>query len=916
MDKRIERSIDENTHLSEEFRFIAKICFGRIFDMLGKRNFERWINKRDLSSRIKELVIESMGPEDEREHPNWAGYYTRGTNRIRLRTTSSRDVATHEKFHFITDNGKGFPTFIDEGLTEYMKGMADGGANTYSENVATVKFLHEMFGDSIIKAYLLGQPRIFDNKIALALVNGNDSEKFKGLEKVTDFYKNLDVFHTYSYTKNKHESALLNSEDYSQEELDKMESDATKAKNAYQQVKDKIPDMFEKIVVARVTQMAQKLEFYRDGKLDLEFASKRIEEITKSIPLSYFEDYFTKREEIGLQIMKSAARVVVENSHLVAYDEGEARERKIDSFVTKMLPEVQITKYQVTRSPSKFKNDDPILEAENKDVVKKLLHVIASDNLDITTYLERLANLQEKFDIPDTTMEYILTKHNADRFTGSPVLSNINQSIIKNFPLFRTLSKMSDDREKDTIESTYRAIGDNRYIELRDNQRFFIEIDENGEIYEEELKYGHSVIFRGRERIDISYKNGMDDFEVSDRHGRIKPHYPISLQELKELEFGKIVTKGIFDKISKREFVTVLNDAPNPYSIEGINYTNEVDARSREVNWDEFLQEIQNYDVAIPESVKLHLINKMASELLDKTYGFGPRKNEAGAYVRQSDVLDIHFDVWDQLDVFFQKDATPSMKEMAKKKLSGASSKLNDLRKARVSETAKTALLSFETPEAQKRYFELQDKEKQIELDKKIKEFAYRDYLEIEDDNDENLAFRLKGVYTTADIDTRNRKLLVGKFAEGTKSLLKDLPESQREDTFDLIFSKMMRTAYGVGTKQLETDRELQRHFEIVKRAISRNVFLGEELEEENLSKSLNEFNLFHKNQAKENKKVAAVAFKDDNARKMYDVVMALSKDNVSLSDLQNQVKKLVEIHNGPTKDASSNSEKNLPEDK
>lgn len=75
MDKRIEKSLEENTGITEEFEELSKDCFERIFDMLGKRNFERWIDKRKLSPRIKE-------------------------------------------FHFITDNGDNFPTFIDEGLTE------------------------------------------------------------------------------------------------------------------------------------------------------------------------------------------------------------------------------------------------------------------------------------------------------------------------------------------------------------------------------------------------------------------------------------------------------------------------------------------------------------------------------------------------------------------------------------------------------------------------------------------------------------------------------------------------------------------------------------------------------------------------------------------------------------------------------
>ena len=131
MDKRIERSIEENKNLSDEFRAIAKTCFGRIFDMLGKRNFERWIDKRELSDRIKELVIESMTLEDEEKHPDWAGFYTRGTNQIRIKSYKNlrniEDTATHEKLHFMTDKGNTFPTFIDESAILFETICVSGG---------------------------------------------------------------------------------------------------------------------------------------------------------------------------------------------------------------------------------------------------------------------------------------------------------------------------------------------------------------------------------------------------------------------------------------------------------------------------------------------------------------------------------------------------------------------------------------------------------------------------------------------------------------------------------------------------------------------------------------------------------------------------------------------------------------------
>ena len=69
MDKRLEKSLEINSGITEEFEELSKDCFERIFDMLGKKNFERWINKRQLAPRIKELVIESMGEKEKKENP-------------------------------------------------------------------------------------------------------------------------------------------------------------------------------------------------------------------------------------------------------------------------------------------------------------------------------------------------------------------------------------------------------------------------------------------------------------------------------------------------------------------------------------------------------------------------------------------------------------------------------------------------------------------------------------------------------------------------------------------------------------------------------------------------------------------------------------------------------------------------------
>lgn len=288
MDKRIERSLEENVGITEEFEEFSKECFERIFDMLGKKNFERWIDKRKLAPRIKQLIVESMEEKDKRDNPHWGGYYTRGTNRIRLGEIS-KDIATHEKFHFMTDNGENFSTFIDEGLTEYLKSMVEGKISAYPENVATVKYLHHIYGDSIIKAYLLGNTSVFNNKISSSLAEGNETNQSYERKRVERFYENLDLFHKYNSAESKYHQALRAKEnEYSETELAQMEEEVYEAKKEYGKVELDIIAMLQEIAIKKVSKMAKNFEFYQNGTLDVILINKTITEILRTNAIKLF----------------------------------------------------------------------------------------------------------------------------------------------------------------------------------------------------------------------------------------------------------------------------------------------------------------------------------------------------------------------------------------------------------------------------------------------------------------------------------------------------------------------------------------------------------------------------------------------------------------------------------------------------
>ena len=54
----------------------------------------------------------------------------------------------------------------------------------------------------------------------------------------------------------------------------------------------------------------------------------------------------------------------------------------------------------------------------------------------------------------------------------------------------------------------------------------------------------------------------------------------------------------------------------------------------------------------------------------------------------------------------------------------------------------------------------------------------------------------------------------------------------------------------------------------------------------------------FHKELAESNKKHTLIAFKDENTRRMYDVIKGLVKSGASEGEVGTQVRTLIEIHN------------------
>lgn len=321
IEPRLNSILDSNEKISDEFRDLAKACFGRIFYMLGEKNFKRWIDRKQINSQIKELVIESMDTTDMETYPAWGGFYTLGTNSIKLSTVldtdSVKDTNVHETFHLLTDKQDRFCTFIDEGLTEYMKGMAINKPFSYKSNVDFVKFMHETLGDSVIKAYLTGKAQLFDEQL-LNLVNYDNKTNISDIKA---FYRNLDLYHTYELTQD--EKSAFMRKGATPEVIDRADKRMENAKRQYDLAEPDVLLMYQKIIVGRISQMAKDMDFYKRGEngleLDLKCASSVINDvIKKSNATTFFKDKSMGNiAEWEKQTGILAAEQVLENSHVL-----------------------------------------------------------------------------------------------------------------------------------------------------------------------------------------------------------------------------------------------------------------------------------------------------------------------------------------------------------------------------------------------------------------------------------------------------------------------------------------------------------------------------------------------------------------------------------------------------------------------
>lgn len=902
----LNRVFEKNEKISPEFKELARTCFGRIFFMLGEKNFKRWIDMKQMRSQIKDLVIQSMDKKEIEEEPNTGGYFTHGTKKIKLRPSEEKDLKPaniHETFHLITDNKSEFCTFLDEGLTEYMKTLAWGTTTAYFPNVNTVKFLHGIIGDSLVKAYLMGKDG-FDDKL-LSIVN------FDGKTDISDinrFYSNLDILHDYNWQKD--ENALFKANGATPEVIERSNTRLENAKQKYENIRPEITSMYQKIIVGKISEMTKNMDFYKFGEngieLDIKTALKAIKDLKNQFNI---KDFINPRDFINLakweeEVDKLATEQILENTHILSGYEGKERESRKQELIEKMCPKIIATPTQISRYSPTIRDSD-ITPEENSNIVSKLLEKNFTENMNITQYIETIVRVATVAKLSDIELENYLNKYNIEFFGNTRNFKNINKSIISSIPKLKKLDELQEQREKDTISSEYKLIGNGKFVEKRDNQIFFVELDENGEFSEKEIKIFRQTVFaKDGSRIKIDFSKGLSNLEVEVNNQKLKLGETISIQDIKDMELAEVFSRDIRKDVSQSKYTKILDDAEDPWKIKGLAYSADIDKRSREVDFETYISELKNLIPLIPESQREKFIAETTSDLLDNTYRIPKEKNEKGEAVRDLVSYSAYSTIIETVSNLVKNGKEEDIKiANSNISLTSNSAILNRKRYDIVEENTKHAVIFFKDNDAKKKYdINLKQKneiENKKNIDEAVKKFEYEKFYKLEGEiPTEELPYHLSGVYTTQPIDTRSVKFSYNEFANSAKDMLLNYNSNIRAEIFEKVFDIQMRKTYLMHADDKKEPNILDA-LENVKTIIRENVFSDTPIEDEKISENLNVLNDFRVEKVKRAKNVALIGFKNEHARNMFDsfseLIEIVKKSGITNDAVETEIKGIMQ---------------------
>ena len=887
--------IDKNNKITNDFKQIAKECFYEIFQTLGKNNFIRWVHTRELSEDVKNLIFDWMTEQEKNDFPNFVGisYFNRAEIKIR-HPNNVKDTSIHETYHLLTRHSNSFVWYIDEGMTEYLKGMTSkNGPTAYRENVRMVNFLHKMLGDSIVKAYLLGKDQKFDNMFEQLLAE--DSTDLSQTKKdIQNFYSILDKRHSILHP--------IKDSTFDKKELD--------------QTTIQVKDMIRKIILGKTRQLAKNLEFYQDGKLsNLNLPNTWIKMIPPDFNFSFEELYNLEHDALG---------VIFDNSHLlVGLSENEKHAKKEDLINSIISPgrnaKGDITQITYNYNSKTINNEDP--EITSKIFEKSF----KNKNISILDFTDKILNIATHIPISDRQLQSLISQYIISLFGDKVDIPLIDSLVKQNLHRYKSLFEVENQRNRETIESLYRKIDDNSYIEKRDNQYFYIKIDDKGNLQETELNYSNSTthpdkttttveelppndlrVIKANENekdnlkrkvylirdnnstIVISIKNDLNSIQVHNKEDKFKDFGIMDIKEFRELELLSPIMNQLKLNIQKRKYETILNDNTDPYKIKGVSYTADIDERSRQVDYNLLSKDLRCIDQLLENKKSKILQKHIISSVLDKTFGTVPKKDNGK--LSRSPEAQKAYDSIIEMVISNKIDDT---------KIMDATKTLNNLRRNRIKENKKIAMVNFSTPEAKQQY-EKQQKFNNF-IDQNNLKFKLQHDLhtpgaipigiyyisegKISEELQDKLnhgTYGLNGAYFLGpNIDDRNRTLLTDKLCKDLDNKTAKLTDTKtRKEIIGNYLEFVLDHIYEISKNERNKNPELQTSYDNISHSIIDNIINGTEINQSLIDSNMSVLNENRRSKILESNKKSGhlIGFRDKTSQVIYRQLCSLSR--------------------------------------
>lgn len=780
----------ENVAIAKELRDLLHSSLDSVFWGLKRKNFERWINKRDISDRLKKLILEEFNEDDKKIHSNANGYYVRGRNLIKLLEKSKR-VTSHELFHFFVDGKNMFPIFIDEGMTEYLNLIVNNNLTmSYAPNVEFVRFMHNVMGDSFIKAYLTGVDDKFYNEFSKYFDGSINLGECANLTRFNDYSARM---HEFLYGTDEEKKKNLNPDE----------------------LREKLSDYYKLIAENAILKRATELKYYRAGELDINEAIKDIAEFSTSynsaIKMLYYPN--TDVPLADEDFYRKCLENVIENSHLlVEYDDANARTNEI---VTNILDEMRDKDGKVRNLKKSFKFDI-MTQSDNIDISYKLADVLIKKNadlysnggnLDITKYLMMISLIKDKTRATDFQTETMIKAG-----LSTMAYKNVNMEYLTDVAkqlsnLYSALETKRHEDERDTVDTKFIQISEGLYIEKRDSEFYLMEIDkETGEISKKHFNevavtaklsdfYGEDIKnFKEDTRI-FKIKYGFneiklaldDDLESCIAYSNNKKLENIKIfYNIRDLAENQLIEELKFRTIGKdkRRYIEIINDAENPYKVKGMMWTSDVDARSRKINFENYFEDLESIVTLFSKSKREEILNEEVGKFLTSVYGKVDDEckqkviNLSKRYLTEENGLKEKNAILEELD--------------------SMTGKLNAERKLQVEENKKTASYFFRNHADRKSYESVQQVRK-IEQEREVATNFFMDSIdECVDEKVITPTMDFPGVMIVGAYRNRKaNKVIFDKYIDIFSKAIENIAEERREDFVEDVTKKSLEILFG-----------------------------------------------------------------------------------------------------------------------